>query len=93
MTYYSANTFSISILIGGFFLLGLGLELLKETICMCCPNMIIQLGDDMNASPNKMPDVTLEWLLQQPVFASYRVRCQLKSVSFDYLKYLSIKYK
>jgi hypothetical protein len=65
-----------------YLLLGLGLELLKETICMCCPNVIIQLGDSLNPSEdlNRMPDLTLEWLLQQPVFTPYRVRFQLKSL-------------
>ena len=47
---------------------------------MCCPNIIIQLGETMDSSQdrNKMPDVTLEWLLQQPVFSPYRVRFKLK---------------
>jgi hypothetical protein len=39
---------------------------------MCCPNVIIQLGDNSNLS--QMPDLTLQWLLQQPVFTPYRVR-------------------
>jgi len=45
---------------------------------MCCPNVIIQLGDNSNLSQdrNKMPDLTLQWLLQQPVFTPYRVRFQ-----------------
>lgn len=55
--------------------LGLGLELLKETICMCSPHVIIQLGESITPSqdPNKMPDIPLPWLLQQPVFVPYRV--------------------
>jgi hypothetical protein len=66
------------------FSLGLGLELLKETICMCCPNIIIQLGDTSNLpqARNKMPDLTLQWLLQQPVFTPYRVRFQSEFLFF-----------
>lgn len=42
---------------------------------MCNPHVIIQLGESLNPSqdPNKMPDVTLPWLSQQPVFVPYRV--------------------
>jgi hypothetical protein len=59
--------------------LGLGLELLKETICMSNPNVIVQLGESLSAPQDrtKMPDVTLQWLLQQPVFEPYRVRIKL----------------
>lgn len=61
--------------------LGLGLELLKETISMCSPNVVIQIGGDLNSSqdPNTMPDVTLEWLSKQPVYAPYRVMSKMKS--------------
>lgn len=57
------------------FYAGLGLELLKETICMCSPNIVIQLGESAvsHHDPNKMPDIPLPWLLQQPVFHPYRV--------------------
>lgn len=43
---------------------------------MCCPNMIIQLGDTTNVvqDTNRMPDITLQWLLQQPVYSAYRVK-------------------
>ena len=40
---------------------------------MCCPNMIIQLDSGMSENQKHMPDVTLAWLLQQPVFVPYRV--------------------
>ncbi|CAF5189296.1 unnamed protein product, partial [Rotaria magnacalcarata] len=52
----------------------LGLELLKETICMFSPNVAIQLRNALasHQDRNKMPDLTLEWLLRQPVFAPYR---------------------
>jgi hypothetical protein len=77
---------------------GLGLELLKETICMCCPNIIIQMGDNMPSSQdrNRMPDVTLDWLLQQPVFVPYRVWLKFKSFNFGFVflhVFSSVKYK
>jgi hypothetical protein len=31
-----------------------------------------------------MPDVTLQWLLQQPVFTPYRVRFQSQILSFSF---------
>jgi hypothetical protein len=45
---------------------------------MCCPNIVVQLGDNSSLPQdrNKMPDMTLQWLLQQPVYGSYRVRLQ-----------------
>ena len=54
---------------------GLGLEILKETLCMCNPHVVVQLTDAISASQarEQMPDVTLEWLLKQPVFVPYRV--------------------
>ncbi|CAF3241348.1 unnamed protein product [Rotaria sp. Silwood2] len=79
------------------FCLGLGLELIKETICMCCPNVVIQLGDNITSSQdrNKMPDLTLEWLLQQPVFVPYRSQMQMNNrrqqdydgqLNYEYIK-------
>ncbi|UJR14344.1 hypothetical protein I4U23_001340 [Adineta vaga] len=76
---------------------GLGLELLKETICMCCPNVIIQLTDNMTSSQvqNRMPDITLQWLLEQPVFVPYRQTLQMSSerqkdydgeLNYEYIK-------
>ncbi|CAF1258656.1 unnamed protein product [Rotaria sordida] len=76
---------------------GLGLELLKETICMCCPNVVIQLEDSIISSQDrkKMPDLTLEWLLQQPVFEPYRCQIQMNNkrqqdydgqLNYEYIK-------
>ncbi|CAF3501099.1 unnamed protein product [Rotaria sp. Silwood1] len=76
---------------------GLGLEILKETICMCCPKVVIQLGDNMISSQNrnKMPDLTLEWLLQQSVYVPYRQQIQMNNrrqqdydgqLNYEYIK-------
>ncbi|CAF2155326.1 unnamed protein product [Rotaria magnacalcarata] len=76
---------------------GLGLELLKETICILSPNVVIQLRNTLvsHQGPNKMPDLTLEWLLRQPVFAPYRDKIKMNNkrqqdydgqLSYEYIK-------
>ncbi|CAF1025705.1 unnamed protein product, partial [Rotaria magnacalcarata] len=75
----------------------LGLELLKETICILSPNVVIQLRNTLvsHQGPNKMPDLTLEWLLRQPVFAPYRDKIKMNNkrqqdydgqLSYEYIK-------
>ncbi|CAM2723891.1 unnamed protein product [Rotaria socialis] len=76
---------------------GLGLELLKEKICMFSPNVVIQLRNTLvsHQDRNKMPDLTLEWLLRQPVFAPYRDKIKMNNkrqqdydgqLSYEYIK-------
>ena len=51
-------------------ILGLGLSLLTETICMCCPDIVVKIS----SSTSEMPEITSSWLLAEPVFLPYRVR-------------------
>ncbi|CAF3488652.1 unnamed protein product [Rotaria sp. Silwood1] len=64
---------------------------------MCCPKVVIQLGDNMISSQNrnKMPDLTLEWLLQQSVYVPYRQQIQMNNrrqqdydgqLNYEYIK-------
>ena len=55
-------------------LVGLGLTLLTEIICMCCPDTIVKL----DSPSSTMPNLTLAWLAEQPVFLPYRVRFEVK---------------
>ncbi|CAF3940529.1 unnamed protein product, partial [Rotaria magnacalcarata] len=74
----------------------LGLELLKETICMFSPNVAIQLRNALasHQDRNKMPDLTLECLFYFLVYSTWdKIKMNNKrqqdydgQLSYEYIK-------
>ena len=57
-------------------ILGLGLELLKEIICMCTPDIVVHLGSK-NPTSDPIPDLSVSTLMKTPVFVPYRVKSRI----------------